>query len=383
MYLTNTDKCLKYFFSNMICGAVLHHINTALSEDLLTLFFPKRVKNIEKFRFPDVCDASNDSPNRIVKKQLLATSTETKSHASSLYPFTNLTESEQNTRHLLGIDLWECCITINSICISSGYINTLLKQLHTDVVETFGGNTMMDTMSDVSAQEGLNNNKSSMILRRLLASLRELEGSRNAMQHAQRVAVSRLCDALTIRALITRASSPGCPAFEYNLDEEGFEARNNLDPFNSFILLPLTRKLKLYKSALTQESMSLLSSTAAERIQRNMFRILCKRKFTQLGALQLDKDIRRLVTLLSLYLGRAVAREKYDRLLHLVMILSLDKPTQDAVNEARGYQKNVGGSKSNDSTIQDTVEGMSASEVKKLLCCRVDFKNSDIKALHW
>ena len=94
-----------------------------------------------------------------------------------------------------------------------------------------------------------------------------------------------------------------------------------------------------------------------------LFRIAMKRTFSQLGALQLDKDVRRFVALLTSLLGRGAARDKCSRLLQLVELLNLDAPSDAKMIWRKGEQD------------------FTAAEVRKVLGLRAEFSKREIEAL--
>ena len=96
--------------------------------------------------------------------------------------------------------------------------------------------------------------------------------------------------------------------------------------------------------------------------------LLTKKSFNQLGGLQLDRDVRGLVSALSSgEMTSRTVRDKFARLNQLAVVLSLE-----AVDELMDYWADDSG---------HINWRLSAEEVKSVLLLRVDFEHESIQAL--
>eukprot|EP00941_MAST-03F_sp_MAST-3F-sp1_P005704 g5704.t1 len=406
------QKCALRAFAtgnDMVCGAVIHHIYTAISEDLLGIFAPKRIQMIHAARLPPlpsdmgggrsssnsgsgnsggdgngggdrssigvpvhVAEEEEEEEDTNDEKKGKSTSPQRSHHLNN----SSLDRGLRLSKKRLGKGLWMGCVSVNSLSISSKYVSTLAKQLRNDVEETFNSKS--------------ENSKDIMIYRRLLSGLGELESCQIILGKTTIDGINAIVNSLRLRSLVTRAASPGCPAFEYDLKEVGHRRRQKKDFFSLHLLRPLRETLEPFERALTKENVNRLVEIVASRIIFFLLRVIGGglgaklktgagsdggktrvRPISELGALQLDKDVRRLVSMFSNYLGRSKARQKCEKLLFFTALVNLENPTETNV-------KNVVLT----FTTRKTEEIFSKDEIKAILSKRSEFSKTNIDALN-
>jgi hypothetical protein len=160
-------------------------------------------------------------------------------------------------------------------------------------------------------------------------------------------------------AVVKGQVPPSTPIVTYDLNETEYAVNEANDPFAHQLVHNLEELLEGFAFELTEgnytELVLLVIEIVCERLETAIF----QKRFSQLGAAQLDKDIRVLVTALSRKANRSV-RDKFAKLTQMYMLLSLDSP-REALD-----------------LWSPTRWRLSAEEVKKVLSLRKDFDHSVI-----
>mmetsp|Transcript_22703 Transcript_22703/g.40496 ORF Transcript_22703/g.40496 Transcript_22703/m.40496 type:complete len:99 (-) Transcript_22703:227-523(-) len=94
--------------------------------------------------------------------------------------------------------------------------------------------------------------------------------------------------------------------------------------------------------------------------------MLRQQRFTQLGGLQLDKDVRTVIAWFTARCGREV-RDTFGRLSQFALLLNLDRPAD--VLDFWGVK------------VNGMVWQLTADELRKVLALRDDFKPEEIQRL--
>lgn len=90
---------------------------------------------------------------------------------------------------------------------------------------------------------------------------------------------------------------------------------------------------------------------------------MLKAKYNRLGGLVVDRDIRGIIAFLTSFTSWSV-REKFERLIHISMLLNLD-----TVSEISDLETVPGAAR------------LSTAEIKKVLKRRIDLSSEDIDAI--
>lgn len=91
--------------------------------------------------------------------------------------------------------------------------------------------------------------------------------------------------------------------------------------------------------------------------------MVLKAKYNRLGGLVVDRDIRGIIAFLTSFTSWSI-REKFERLIHISMLLNLD-----AVSDIVDVE-----------TVPGTAR-LSTAEIKKVLKRRIDLSSEDIDAI--
>lgn len=154
----------------------------------------------------------------------------------------------------------------------------------------------------------------------------------------------------------------------YTMDENLYLEHESADPWvqpTLFKLLSILHNLRsrFTRSAFNQVTESLIESfvTAVEAI------IINDTMFTQLGGLQLEREIRRIVFKLSTEFPEVPIREQFSRLLQISSVLTLEHP-----EEAVDYLQ-----------VNFSRTSLSENDMKRVLSLRADFKVGAITSLQF
>mmetsp|Transcript_32816 Transcript_32816/g.77788 ORF Transcript_32816/g.77788 Transcript_32816/m.77788 type:complete len:739 (+) Transcript_32816:153-2369(+) len=152
----------------------------------------------------------------------------------------------------------------------------------------------------------------------------------------------------------------------YQPSEAEYSAMEAEELWTQRLLVTVEASLYYLSPMLVPANYDALVVHLVEKVTARLEAIFAKKRFNQLGGLQLDRDIRNLVSHLSEFTNRAV-RDKFARLTQMATVLSLETP-----NEILDYW----GDNSGPITWR-----WNAAEVRRLLELRVDFSQASLNAL--
>ena len=208
------------------------------------------------------------------------------------------------------------------------------------------------------------------------------------MELADRFESKRL-EALTLFVQNSCISSPvwkmaldGIEQVSYQLDDQAFEKE---DVFAGRVAAVAPNILgKRLREALSDASFERVMEILSLRISEELEKGVVVKRFTQLGALKLEKDLRQISeSLLSLVSNSLGVRAIFARLMQLAAVLSVV-----ALEEAHDVWDSFVSS-SNSSSLKEVTHGkgirpkdrLNAKEVKRVLALRIDFDQREIQRM--
>ncbi|XP_032781515.2 conserved oligomeric Golgi complex subunit 4 isoform X1 [Daphnia magna] len=150
------------------------------------------------------------------------------------------------------------------------------------------------------------------------------------------------------------------------IDEEEFSCYEAQDPFIQELNLHLDGFMSGFKDSLTVNNYQTLIGTLTSQVAQQFEKVIFKTAFNRLGALQLDKEIRALITYLSTTTTWTI-RDRFTRLTQIVTILNIE--TLAEISEYWG--PNAG----------TVTWRLTPQEVREILMLRTDFRADEIKRL--
>ncbi len=143
----------------------------------------------------------------------------------------------------------------------------------------------------------------------------------------------------------------------HDIDEDSFADFEANDPFVQTFIMNLDGLLVSFKGSLTAGNYETFVGMLASDVTLQIEKVTLKSKFSRLGGLQYDREIRSLV---SFFAGWSM-REKFSRLNQIATVLNLE-----AVSEINDFQENW---------------RLTPTEMKQVLGLRVDFLPEEVKKL--
>ncbi|GAA5858483.1 hypothetical protein JCM8547_007326 [Rhodosporidiobolus lusitaniae] len=135
----------------------------------------------------------------------------------------------------------------------------------------------------------------------------------------------------------------------YKLDEDGYADAEYRDEVRKRFVKSWEALLSGYRDALTESNFNLFFATVVNVLVRPWESMIRGMKFTELGALRLDRDIRSILSFLSSQASFASGslRESFSRLQQIATLLTLDSPEEaEEVLSASGNRLTMGEVKS-------------------------------------
>ncbi|GAA5979541.1 hypothetical protein JCM11641_005429 [Rhodosporidiobolus odoratus] len=116
----------------------------------------------------------------------------------------------------------------------------------------------------------------------------------------------------------------------YRLDEDGYADAEYRDEVRKRFVKSWDSLLSGYRDSFTEENFNLFFATAVNVLVRPWESMIRGMKFTELGALRLDRDIRSILSFLSVQASFASGsiRESFSRLQQIATLLTLDSPEE-------------------------------------------------------
>ncbi len=170
-------------------------------------------------------------------------------------------------------------------------------------------------------------------------------------------------------------------AISYELDEASFDRVQTSDPYVAGLVLILDEFFGDIFNNLSQENLFWMVERLGESVAKGIEHGVVRKRFTQLGALQLDKEVR---VLISYFGSRAEAcggdalqvKRKFQRLNEMASLLSVD--SFDEVHEVWSMLEH---SVNQVSSRGSQSSGLGAKEAKRVLALRIDFKADEIQKI--
>lgn len=159
----------------------------------------------------------------------------------------------------------------------------------------------------------------------------------------------------------------------YNLTMELYSQYQINDPLVLQLIQNTSEIMAPIEHVLTQTNASILTTTLMRLLVKQMERAVTKKVFTQLGAEQLERDIRKLVDYFSLRTPTGVARDAFHRLSQIAYLLNFD--TLEDIQE----EWNVRIVSRTD--LEKAVWSLSPSDLRRVLSLRTDFAKEAITQL--
>lgn len=193
--------------------------------------------------------------------------------------------------------------------------------------------------------------------------LNEIDNQSKRFEKGAQTTINALCDVLQLRGLVESA----IPELHYDMKPKDYDSRRSSNVFARQFLGPLQVSMEQFTAALTERNATRLSERAAKLVVKRVLRQIMRKRYNQLGALQLDADIRLLTAVFGAFIGRANARKITERLTRVSAFLNVEHP-EDAVDLVADMR--------NKSKMTVTIE-----QVHRILSLRVDFEPELIKAV--
>ena len=112
---------------------------------------------------------------------------------------------------------------------------------------------------------------------------------------------------------------------QYALSELDYADNEITDPFAANFVREVAAGLKFYENKLATEASEAFVGKVLQEVVHQMMETAQKKRFSQLGALQFDKDIRCVMTFFAQKEGQNV-REAFARLAQMANVLNVEKP---------------------------------------------------------
>lgn len=112
-------------------------------------------------------------------------------------------------------------------------------------------------------------------------------------------------------------------SLSYDLTEAGFAEFEVNDPYAKKLVLVMAEELEPFKTQLTGTNLDALCNLMISHVTKRMEQLVFQKAFNQLGAIQLDNDLRCLLSFFSEVSSRT-ARDKFMRLNQIANILNFE-----------------------------------------------------------
>lgn len=149
----------------------------------------------------------------------------------------------------------------------------------------------------------------------------------------------------------------------YDITENEFIMYENHDPFAQHFLQVVSELLEEFEETLTANTLDSLIQEIVILSTLELEQMVLKKRFSQIGGLQFDKDVRALLSFFTSRTQRTV-RDKYARLTQIASILKVSK-----IQEVLEYWG------------ESSVVILTANEVRNILALRVGFSREAIAKL--
>jgi len=148
----------------------------------------------------------------------------------------------------------------------------------------------------------------------------------------------------------------------FELSEFEYADNEINDPYSRKFIITMEPLLKSYQAAFTPENFNMFVQIVIQYIVQRLEEEIMKKRFNQLGALQLDRDMRAIITFFTTLISRS-ARDSFIRLQEVVSLLIIEKLAE--VTDLWGSNGAI-------------TWRLRPSEIRNVLCLRVDFKQDAV-----
>ncbi|GAA5891294.1 hypothetical protein JCM6882_004648 [Rhodosporidiobolus microsporus] len=220
-------------------------------------------------------------------------------------------------------------IYLNNLDTAASYTSRLLAEVLSS--ETLPQSFFLDTELD-----------------RARASLSLLRNSEEKFRSVLKSGLDHLFNQL-VRPKLRPLLSEVYKDVSYKLDEDGYADAEYRDDVRKRFVKTWEALLSGYRDSLTESNFNLFFATAVNVLVRPWESMIRGMKFTELGALRLDRDIRSILSFLSSQASFASGslRESFSRLQQIATLLTLDSPEEaEEVLSSSGARLTMGEVKS-------------------------------------
>ena len=245
--------------------------------------------------------------------------------------------------------------TLNSIALASSYAQNLYESVKDDADEA---------LEPTDAQRA-----------KLLGCAEGLRDCARELDSTLMGALDKVCGTFKARLksfLDTTISADECT---YEIDEEAFAITEASNPFIEGLIDVLEGVLAPITSSLSRANITKLVHRVSIYLAKTYERAIVRKRFTLLGALKMEREVRAMSVYFSSKAGADVRKAVLARLVEIATIL-----TVDAVADVHDVWTpsmtagTVGG-------VQSPTLRLKSKEIKRVLALRVDLAPSDIKQL--
>ncbi|EEF47059.1 conserved hypothetical protein [Ricinus communis] len=236
----------------------------------------------------------------------------------------------------------EIATALNNIDVSSEYVQKLKHEIEEQCAQVFPASADREKVKSC---------------------LSELGDMSNTFKQALNAGMEQLVATVTQRI---RQVLDSVTTISYELSEAEYADNEVNDPWVQRLLHAVETNVSWLQPVMTANNYDSFVHLVIDYIVKRLEVIMMQKRFSQLGGLQLDRDIRALVSHFSSMTQRTV-RDKFARLTQMATILNLEK-----VSEILDFW----GENSGPMTWR-----LTPAEVRRVLGLRVDFKPEAISAL--
>ncbi|BGP38454.1 Golgi transport complex subunit 4 [Rhodotorula kratochvilovae] len=217
-------------------------------------------------------------------------------------------EEERETREREARNVY--IVYLNNLDTAAGYTSRLLSELLTS--DTLASAFFLFTELD-----------------RARTALTLLRGSEDKFRGVLKSGLDHLFNQL-VRPKLRPLLSEVYKDVSYKLDDDAYNEAEYRDDVRKRFVKSWDALLSGYRDSLTEANFNLFFSTAVNVLVRPWESMIRGMKFTELGALRLDRDIRTILSYLSSQASFASGslRESFSRLQQIATLLTLDSPEE-------------------------------------------------------
>jgi len=232
------------------------------------------------------------------------------------------------------------------------YLNEVLEEEYEEIVHSesklkiMESNLIMSVLNNLELSHKYLEKLTSMVeteTQQLFRTPKEIEEVRTCISSLSKLGFrTLLLDTMTrissvFDSEIDRILNSHFSPTSYQLSEEEFSANDEVDPFVSGFCAELSTVLRPFQEGFTDSNFEEFIHTMMKGIVLRLEKVILKKSFNQLGGLQLDRDLRKLISFFSERTQRPV-RLEFSRLIQMTTLLSLETAidVMDVLDESSG-----------------------------------------------